>query len=114
MIGITIASLRCPAFHRSTAASASSKNPKAREPSLSHGPPMIAMLRQSPPLVPAETRESMSGVTRSACPILPPESQRIFLTAGQAMLTKHHEAPRRLPGDLLEWLPGHLWVRYRT
>jgi len=74
---------------------------------------MIAVLRQLPPFVSAETRESMSGVTRSACPILPPESRCIFSLQGPTMLTKNHEAPRRLPGDLLEWLPDHLQVRFR-
>jgi hypothetical protein len=43
MIGSTVASLRRPAFHRSTAAFATPKKPYAKELSLSQGPPMIAV-----------------------------------------------------------------------
>jgi hypothetical protein len=66
-MGTTVASFRCPAFHRSTAMSATSKNPKANMLSSSHGPPMMAVLCQSPPFAPGEMRESMSGVTGPAC-----------------------------------------------
>src|SRR5260370_34958312 len=81
MIGITIASLWRPAFHRSTAMLAISKKPMAKELSLSHGPPMIAVLRQSSPS--DETRESIPGVIDPACP------------GGVAGL--HHISPGRNP-----------------
>jgi hypothetical protein len=50
------------------------KKPVAKETSLSHGPPMIAVLRQSPPYPLDEPRQPMPEVIEPACPMMPQAS----------------------------------------